>query len=315
VRALLVTLAVALAAGAAAAQYPAKPIHFVVPFPAGGTTDIAARAIAQPMSQALGQPIIIDNKPGGDGLIAGEAVAKAAPDGYSFLLATSTGLSFAPAAHKSMPYDPVADFTPIGGVGIFGFFLYVHDAVPARTLSELVAYAHAHPHQLNYGTTAATSMLATAQLAREQKLDMVHVPYKGDAPLITDLLAGRVQLAFAAGAALQYVKEGKLRVLATMLPSRSPLLPEVPTLPETGIASITITPWAGLFGPPNLPRSIVDRVSRELVNALARPDVREQLARLAFEGRSSSPDELAALVKEQLAVWRQASRDAGVQPE
>jgi tripartite-type tricarboxylate transporter receptor subunit TctC len=314
-RAWMVTLAMVIASSAAVAEYPSKPIHWVVPFPAGGTTDIAARVIAQPMSQALGQPIIIDNKPGGDNLIAGEAVAKAAPDGYSLLFATAAGLSYAPAAHRSMPYDPMKDFTPIGGVGTFGFFLYVHDALPARTVSELIAYARTHPHQLSYGTQGATSIVATAQFARAEKLDIVHVPYKGDAPLFADLLAGRVQLALAAGAGLEHVKSGKLRALATSLPSRSPLLPDVPTLAEAGVAGVTITSWAGLFGPARLPREVVERLSRELINALARPDVRDQLARVAFEARSSSPEELSALVKDQLTVWRKASVEAGIQPE
>jgi tripartite-type tricarboxylate transporter receptor subunit TctC len=304
-----------VASTAALAQYPAKPIRFIVPFPAGGSTDIAARAIAQPMSQALGQPVLVDNKPGADGLIAGALVAKSPPDGHTFLFATATGMSYAPVTRKSMPYDPIGDFTPVGRIGYFGFFMYVHESVPARTVPDLIAYARANPGQLNFGSTSATSLVAATQFGQGARIAMAHIPYKGDAPLLADLVSGRVQLSFAAGAGLPHVREGKLRALGTMLPSRSPLLPEVPTLAESGITSVSITPWAGLFGPAGLPRDITERISRELSSALARADVQEVLAGLAFEGRGSTPEELGALVQEQLATWRRAVQAAGIQVE
>ncbi|HXD43047.1 MAG TPA: tripartite tricarboxylate transporter substrate binding protein [Ramlibacter sp.] len=306
---------VALASSAAWGQYPSGPIRFVVPFPAGGSTDIVARAIALPMSQSLGQPVVIDNKPGADGLIAGQIVAQSAPDGYTFLFATATSMSFAPATRKSMPYNALTDFTPIGRIGTFGFFVYVHESLPARNMADLVAHARSNPGKLSYGSSSATSVVAAAQFTQGSKLEMVHVPYKGDAPLIADAVTGRVHLMFASGAALPQVSDGKLRVLATLLPNRSPLLPEVPTLTEAGMAKVSITPWAGLFGPAKVPPEIVDRISRELTRALARQDVRAQLGRLAFEGQSSTPEELASLVKEQLLVWRKACEDAGVQAE
>ena len=303
------------AAGAAWAQYPSKPIHLIVPFPPGGSADLAARVVALPLSQALGQSIVIENKAGADGLIAGDLVAKAPPDGYTLLFATSTGINAAPAMRKSVPYDPIADFTPIGRVGTFGFFLYVHESVPGKTLPDLLAHVRANPGKLNYGTGNGTSIVATAQLAQSAKLEMVHVPYKGDAPLLADILTGRVHMMFAAGSSLPQAKDGKLRVLATMLPSRSALVPEVPTLAESGVTGLSATPWGGLLGPANLPRDVVSRLSRELVQVLARSDVREQLGRLAFEAQSSSPEEFGAFVKEQLAVWRKAVREAGIQPE
>jgi tripartite-type tricarboxylate transporter receptor subunit TctC len=305
-----------LGATPAAAQYPNKPIRLVVPFPPGGAADLAARVVAQPLAQGLGQPIIIENKAGADGAIAGEAVMKAAPDGYTLLFATNTGLCAAPTLRKKPPYDPIADFTPVSLVGKFGFFLFVHADVPAKTVPELLDYVRANPGKLNYGTGNSTSILATAQLAQLEKLDMVHVPYKGDAPLSIDLVAGRVQMVFATpGTSLAHAKEGKLRVLATLLPNRSALAPEVPTMAEAGLTKLSITPWAGLFGPAKLPREVVDRLAREMKAVIARPDVREQLGRYAFEGQSSSPEEMGAFLKEQLGVWRQTIKDTGIQPD
>ena len=302
-------------AGAALAQYPNKAIRLVVPFPPGGSADVAARIVATPLSQALGQTIIIDNKAGADGLIAGELVAKSPPDGYTFLFATSTGINAAPAMRKTVPYDPIADFTPIGRVGTFGFFLFVHESVPAKNVQELLAYVRTNPKKLNYGTGNGTSIVATAQLAQLANLDMVHVPYKGDAPLLVDILAGRVHMMFAAGQSLAQAKDGRLRVVATMLPTRSALVPDAPTLPEAGINGLNATPWGGFLGPANLPRDIVQRMSRELAIVMNRPDVREQLGKLAFEAQASTAEEFGAFVREQLGVWRKAVKDAGIQPE
>ncbi len=308
----IASVAVAALPSRAQTQYPAKPVRLVVPFPPGGTTDQAARVIAQPLGEALGQTIIIDNKAGADGVIAGEAVMKAAPDGYTLLFGTATGLSAAPAMRKSAPYDPVADFTPISRTGTFGFFLYINDSLPARTMPELMAYVRANPGKLNYGTSSATSIVATAQFAQLAKLDMVHIPYKGDAPLTIDIIGGRVHLMFAAGSALPHVQSGKLRVIATLLPKRSPLAPEAPTMAEVGLTNLSINPWGGMLGPAGLPRDIVDRLGHEMSRVLARVDVQDQLGRLAFDPQSSTSEELGALVKDQLGVWRKAVRDAGI---
>ena len=249
----------------------------------------------------------------GDGAIAGEALIRSAPDGYTLLFGTNTGMLAAPTLRKLPPYDPIADFTPISLVGRFGFFLWVHSSVPAKTVQELIAYVRANPGKLNYGTGNSTSIIATAQLAQQQKLDMVHVPYKGDAPVTLDLVAGRIHMVFGTpGTALQHVKEGKLRVLATLLPARSALIPEAPTMPEAGLIGLTITSWAGLFGPAKLPREVADRVARAVQGVLARTEVREQLARYAFEGQSSTPEELGAFVKEQYEVWRKTVQDVGI---
>ncbi len=314
---ILAALLLALQASAALAQsasaYPNKPIRLVVPFPPSGAAELGARIFAQPLGQQLGQPVVIETRPGADGIIASEAVKQAVPDGYTLYYGTATGLSYVPAVKKQPPYDPVADFTPISLVGYFGFFVFTHATVPATTIGELIAYARANPGKLNYGTGNGTSILATGQFAALQKIDIVHIPYKGDGPLSVDLLAGRVNMAIATpGIASQQVREGKLRVLATLLPNRSPLLPEAPTMAEAGLAPVTITPWGGLFGPPKLPKEIVDRVAREIAVVLARPEVKEAFGRLAFEPRSSSPQELGAFVADQLDAYRRVAKQVGL---
>ncbi len=308
--------AACLLAGGAAAQYPNKPIRLIVPFPPGGAAELGARIYAQPLSIALGQPVVIETKPGADGAIAADATMKAAPDGYTLFYATNTAFSWVPAVRKTPPYDPVADFTPVSLIGQFGFFLFSHPSVPATSMTELLAHIRANPGKLNYGSGNSTSMLTTAQLLLQEKLDVVHIPYKGDGPLSIDLLGGRVQFAIATpGAAAPQVKEGKLRVLATLLPSRSPLLPEAPTMAEAGMKGLSITPWGGVFGPKGMPREIADRLSKELIVLLQRPEVRDAFQKLAFEPRGSTPEELAAFTKEQLAIWRRVVAEVGIKPE
>jgi tripartite-type tricarboxylate transporter receptor subunit TctC len=305
-----------LLSGIASAQYPSKPVRLIVPFPPGGAAELGARIFAQPLSQALGQPVIIESKSGADGAIASDAVKQAAPDGYTLYYATNTGFCWVPATKKNPTYDPVADFTPISMVGSFGFFVFSHPSVPANSLQQLIAYARANPGKLNYGTGNSTSMVATAQLALLEKLDVVHIPYKGDGPLSTDLLGGRVQFSIATpGTAAPQVREGKLRALATLLPSRSPLLPDAPTMAEAGVAGLSITPWGALFGPAKMPREIVDRLAREMAVVLAKPEIKEALGKLAFEPHASTPEALAAHLKKQIEVWKQTVQQAGIKPE
>jgi tripartite-type tricarboxylate transporter receptor subunit TctC len=313
---LLAAVALAVLCAGAHAQYPNKPIRLIVPFPPGGAAEVGARIFAQPLGQALGQPVVIETKPGADGAIAADATMKAAPDGYTLFYATNTAFSWVPAVRKDPPYDPVSDFTPVSLVGQFGFFFFSHPSVPATSMKELLAYLRANPGKLNYGSGNSTSIVSSAQLLQREKLDVVHVPYKGDGPLMVDLLGGRVHFAIATpGTAAPQVREGKLRALATLLPSRSPLLPDAPTLAEAGLKELSVTPWGGVFGPKGLPRDIADRVSRELQAVLKRPEVREAFGKLAFEPRGSTPGELAAYTREQLAVWRRAIADAGIKPE
>jgi tripartite-type tricarboxylate transporter receptor subunit TctC len=312
----LAVLAAGLFSAAAAAQYPKKPIRLIVPFPPGGAAELGARIYAQPLGQGLGQPVIIETKPGADGAIAAEAAMKAPPDGYTLFYATNTAFSWLPAVRKNPPYDPVTDFTPVSLIGQFGFFIFSHPSVPANNVAELLAHIRANPGKLNYGSGNSTSMVATAQLVLQERLEVVHIPYKGDGPLSVDLLGGRVHFAIATpGTAAPQVKEGKLRVLATLLPSRSPLLPQAPTLGESGLRDLSITPWGGVFGPANMPKEIVVRVQRELASVLKRADVHEAFQKLAFEPRSSTPEELSAFVKEQGEVWRRVVAEVGIKPE
>jgi tripartite-type tricarboxylate transporter receptor subunit TctC len=316
-RKLLLLAAAALALSAAAqAQYPEKPIRLVVPFPPGGAAELGARIYSVPLGQALGQPIVIETKPGGDGVIAADAVMKAAPDGYTLFYATNTAFNWVLATRKNPPYNPVTDFTPVSFVGYFGFFLFTHPSVPAKNVSELIAYARANPGKLNYGSGNSTSQLFGAQLKQITGIDIVHVPYKGDAPLTIDLVGGRVHLSFATpGSAAPQVREGKLRALAAMFPNRSPLLPDVPTAAEAGLGKMSLTPWGGIFGPKGMPRPVVDRLARELAAVLKRQDVRESFGKIAFEPKSSTPEELSQILKEQIQVWTSISREVGIKPE
>lgn len=317
----LKSLAVAFAAFAASstiafAQYPDKPIRLVVPFPPGGAAELGARIFSVPLGQALGQPIIIDTKPGADGVIAADAVLKAAPDGYTLFYATNTAFNWVLATRKNPPYNPVSDFTPVGFVGYFGFFLFTHPSVPAKNVSELIAYARQNPGKLNYGSGNSTSQLFGAQLKKLEGLDIVHIPYKGDAPLTIDLVGGRVHMAFATpGSAAPQVREGKLRALAAMFPSRSQLLPDVPTAAEAGLGKMSLTPWGGVFGPKGMPRPVVDRIARELAVVLKRQDVRESFGKIAFEPKSSTPEELTEILKTQIEVWTGIAREVGIKAE
>jgi tripartite-type tricarboxylate transporter receptor subunit TctC len=297
-----------------AQPYPNRPIRLVVPFPPGGAADLAARTVTQALAQALGQTIVIDNRGGADGAIAGDVVKTSAADGYTLLFATTTGLNAAPVMRKEPPYDPITAFTPISMVGKFGFFLFVHESLPAKTVAEFLAYVRANPGKVNYGTGNGTSILFTAQLASIEKLDMQHIPYKGDAPASADLIAGRVQVMIGTpGSAMPQVKEGRLRVLATLLPNRSPLAPDAPTAAEAGLGRLTISPWAGLFGPAKLPQEVVDRVAAAMKVVAARGDVREALGRIAFQLQSSTPDEMAGVLKDQLEAWRRTAQEVGIE--
>src|SRR6478672_6743011 len=309
-------LALLLSCCAALAQFPSKPIRLVVPFPAGSATDTVARTLAAAVSQSIGQPVVVDDKAGADGAIAASEVAKSPADGYTLLLATNSPLSAVPAMKKVPPYDPVADFTPITDVGRYTFFILLHPSVPARTLAELIGYARANPGRLNYASGNTTGIVSSAFFTSQAKIDMVHVPYKGEPPAITDLVAGRVQFMFCSSStSIAHIREGKLRALVTTLPKRSTLLPEVPTIAEAGMPQFSIISWAGLFGPARMPREVVAQLNREFVAAMGRADVQAAMERQAFALSPSSPEQLAAFVKEQMESYRRTLRSAGVEPE
>jgi tripartite-type tricarboxylate transporter receptor subunit TctC len=300
----------------AAAQYPAKPVRIVVPFPGGSATDTITRILAQSISPGFGQPMIVDNKPGADGAIAAAEVVKAPPDGYTLLMATNSPMSAVPAMKKSPPYDPVKDFTPITDIGRYTFFLYVNASVPAKSLKELITHAKANPGKLAYATGNTTGIVSFAQMNALAGIDMLHVPYKGEPQGITDLVGGRVQVMWATPTTgLPFVKEGKIRALVTQLTKRSSLLPDVPTIHEAGLPKFTITSWAALFGPAKLPKEIVARLHKEFTAAMAKPDVLAQMEKQAFLLSPSTPEKLGEFVKEQMDSYRTILRAAGVQPE
>jgi len=221
-----------------------------------------------------------------------------------------------PAMKKSPPYDALADFTPITDVGRYTFFLYVHPAVPAKTFVDLIAYARANPGKLNYATGNTTGIVSFAQINSLAGIDMIHVPYKGEPAGITDLVAGRVQLMLATPTTgLAQLKDGKLRALVTTLSKRSPLLPEVPTIAEAGMPQFSITSWAALFGPARMPREILERLNKEFLGAMGRPEVQAAMDKQAFALSPSSPEQLADFVKEQIESYRRILRAAGVQPD
>jgi len=307
----------ALHASLAGAQlWPAKPIRIVLQFPPGGSTDLVARILGQALSQSLGQPLIVENKPGADGAIAGEAVMRAEPDGYTFFLASNTAMMQVPLMRKNPPYDPLKNFTSVSMVGRYVYVLVVAPSVPAKNVAELLAHARGSPGRLNYGSYSGVTQLMHANLRLVSNVNITLVPYKGEAPTVADIIGGHVHLTFATPTStLAHIKDGKLRALATLLPARFALLPDVPTAAEAGLPPFTAGTWAALFGPAKLPSEITVRMNRELNAAMKRPDVREKIGQQGFELGGSSPDELAAFVQEQLGAWGRAFRDAGMNPE
>lgn len=311
----LLAWAVLGAAGVAGAAFPDKPLRLVVPFAPGGGADALARAVAQGMARSLGQPVVVESKPGGDATLAGALVAHAPADGYTLLFASNTGFSGAPFLHKEIGYDPVRDFTPISMLGFFPYFLVANKAFPPRTLRELVDYARSHPGSVNYASGNAMGIIATAQLAGAEKLDMVHVPYKGEAPALPDLLSDRVQIIFTTGFIIPYVKDGKVRAIAAMLDERSEALPDVPTVVEAGFPALAVRGWAAIVAPAGLPREVQARLNRAVREALEMESTKAALATQGFPGKASTPEELGAFIRAQLDSWRAAVEAAGIKPE
>lgn len=228
---------------------------------------------------------------------------------------TSTQISALPSLRKSVPFDPIADMTPIGGIGVNSFFWTVHPDVPVRTLKELAAYGRANPGKLNAGSSSATATIAPTLFATAENFQIQVIPYKSETTALNDLIGGRIQLVLITGTLAQHVRDGRIRGLATLLPARSKALPELPTMAESGIAAFPAIPWMGLFGPAKMPKEIVERLSRELLAALQKAEVREQIERQAMEINPLSAEAMGTLAREQTAVWRRLTKDAGMVAE
>src|SRR5688572_24911113 len=322
----LVAAALFLPLGAVAAQstrsassgqaYPTKPIRFIISFGPGSASDALARIAGQELTQSMGQPIVVLPKPGADGSLSGMELKRATPDGYTFLFGSNSALAVVMALRKEPPYDPTKDFTPITYLGDNTFFIVVHPSVPAKSIADLVTYAKANPRAINYPAGNTYALVATGAFATSNGILMHSVPYKSEPDAMPDLLSGRVQLLFGTFTSVgAHVKDGKLRVLATTLNERSPLMPDVPAFPETGQPKLPVGPWFGLVGPAGLPREIVVRMNKEMVAVLAKPTVKELMLRHGFMAKSSTPEALGAYIKDQVAVWKTALKAAGVEPQ
>lgn len=293
--------AAALAVPALHAQaFPAKPLRLVVGFAPGGAADVVTRIIAKGLGAQLGQQVIVDNKAGAEGIIAAQEVLRAPPDGYTFLLGTNTAMVAVPSLRPNPPYDPFKAFTPLGMAGEFSMFLAVSPTLPSRNLNEFLDHVAANPGKYNSGSSNSAAELAMLQLLGTRNAKVVNVRYKGDAQAMTDLVSGQIHMMFSTGTLTPtFVRDGRIKSLVTLLPKRSPLLPDVPTGAELGLGKITITPWAGFFGPPGLPADVTDKLNTELRNTLARPEVRDQLVAQGFSGYGMTTSEFTAFFRRQ----------------
>ena len=298
--------------------YPSRPIRFVVPFPPGTTTDVVARLVAQRTGERLGQQIIVDNRSGGSGTIGVETVARAAPDGYTWGLGTTTTHALARILNPRLGYDPVGDFAPVALLGESPYFLTTNPGFPAAGVKEFVAYARANPGKIFYASVGNFSMghLAGELLKKAGGFDMSHVPYKGSNLALVDLLAGRIQLNISTiAASLPHVRAGKLRALAVASRERIAMLPQTPTVAESGFPGYQAVLWVGAFVPARTPGPVLARINRELVDTLRAPETSQALAEQAFEPANLAPAEFSRLIKGDIVRWRKVIDDAGLKPE
>jgi tripartite-type tricarboxylate transporter receptor subunit TctC len=298
-----------------AQSYPGKPIRWIVTFPPGGPTDVIARTVGAKLTEAWGQPVVVDNRAGAGGVIGTDLAAKSAADGYTLLFGTSAGLSVNPALSSKLPYDPARDFAPVSLLVINPQILVVNNAVPVNSLKELIALAKSRPGQLNYGSVGRGSPnhLGMELLKSLAGIEMVHVPYKGTAPAVTDLLAGQVQLLFnSMPSVLPLVKSGKLKGLAVGSAQRSPAAPEIPTVAQAGVPGFEYVTWYGMFAPARTPANIVAKLNAQVVKILAEPEMAQRLASQGAEPRSSTPAELAVFMRDETERWKKVINSAGI---
>ncbi|MBO4123273.1 tripartite tricarboxylate transporter substrate binding protein [Cupriavidus gilardii] len=310
----LVTATLGLPTPARAADYPTKPIRFIVPYAAGGTTDLVARTVGQRVAEKLGQPVVIENRPGAGGNIGMEAVAKAAPDGYTIGFGAISTNALNPHIYKAMPFDPRRDFTAVSLLGTSTIVLEVGNQLPVKNVAELVAWAKRNPG-LTYATAGTgTSMhLAGAMFAQMTGTNLTHVPYKGSSPAINDMLGGHIPVMFDnLPASLPHIQAGKLRALAVAGSTRSPALPNVPTLAEAGLAGYSVEPWFGVYGPAGMPADVVQKLNAAFVEALGSAPVRDKLVQAGFNPKSSSAAELQSLTQSEYEKFGKVARSANI---
>ena len=314
-----IALSLALASGHVAAQdaYPSKPVKIVIGFGPGSGTDLVARMLAEELQKTFNQPFIVENKPGAAAQIAANQVKAAAPDGYTLLLTSNSTHSVNPHIYKKLAYDPIADFTPIGGVGFFPFILAVDARIPVKTPQEFVAWARANKGSVFYAYGTPTVQIPAEAINKLEKLEATGVPYKSSPDAMTDVIGGRAQFMVVDLASSQpQVKGGRLRALAVTSSKRTSLAPELPTVEETlGIKDFDLAAWTGLFGPAKMPQDIVDKLGAAMQKVLNRPDVRERMLANYIEPMPSDPATFKAMVRKQLDVWGGKVKDAGIQPE
>lgn len=310
-------LACALTANFASAQtWPSKPIRIVLQFPPGGATDLVARILAQHLTTSLGQTVVVENKPGADGLIAADYVIRAEPDGHTFFMATNTPMMQIPLLKKNPPYDPITSFSPVTLIGRYIFVMVANSKLPYKTASELIAYGRQNPGKLNFGSHSGVTQLMFSRISKQNDIQMNLIPYKGEAPNVNDLLGGHVQFTFVSTiSTMQHISDGKLIPMAMLLNKRSPLLPNVPTVSEAGLPSLGAESWAALFGPAKLPSAIATKMSESIREAMTNSEVRARIERQGFDLEGSTPAQLGAYVSSQLKDWKQSFTEAGMQPE
>ena len=314
---LALAAALPLAAGAADA-YPSKPVHIIVPYPAGGVADALPRVVGEKLAQKWGQPVIIDNRAGASGNIGMEEGARAQPDGYTLVLAAAGNMTVNPVLFPHLRFDTYKDFTPVTLLANSPNVLVVHPSVPARTFEELVAYARQNPGKLNFASpgTGSGAHLAGELLNIEADIKTVHVPYKGIAPAVNDLLGGNVQMMFAGiSTVLPQVRAGKLVAIAIASPRRSPQLPDVPTVAESGLPGFDVTSWYGIVVRSGTPAPIVQKLQRDVAEVLQSPEVSAKLAALGLEPASDTPEAFEQLIKAESRKWTEIVRKAHIQPQ
>ncbi|MBC7778984.1 MAG: tripartite tricarboxylate transporter substrate binding protein [Proteobacteria bacterium] len=307
----------ALPAAGQAQPYPTRPIRMISPFPPGGPTDIVGRLVSQRLAELVGQPILVDSRPGASGNVGLELAARSPADGYTIVL-SSPVIALSPLLYTKLNYDPQKDLTPIALVGAVRNVLVVHPSVPARTLKDLVQLARKSPGRLNYGSggIGTTTHLAPELLKSLEKLDIVHVPYKGSGIALGALAGGEIDmLVVAAPAAVQQIISGRVRALAVLMPQRLPDLPEVPTSKESGFPNFEISVWYGMLAPTGTPREIVNRLNAELAKAVTAPDMKTRFAAAGVEPLTSSPEEFGAFIRSEAARFAKVIRDAGIKAD